>query len=241
VVVAVVGFNLLGPRSAGGVGGPGASPSPSPTASPSPTPTLEPLPTPTLASNIFTSDPIPVGTYPVTYDGLPLSVTVPVAGWKAQPGNAIGKGDFAAGTYAGIDFWLNAPDNVYSDPCAHTPLDPKPVGAAELAAAAAAIPGTTVVSGPTSVELGGHPAHYVELTISQDLACEPNDAWLWYDDSSGGPTGGWRWAEGTGTTYRLWIADIDGKVVFIDGYTLKDASPELGQELRDIVESITFG
>ena len=156
-------------------------------------------------------------------------------------GNSIGKGEYPRPDYIGIDFWLNAPENVYADPCAHTPLNPPPSAtAAGLAAAVAAVPVADLVSGPSSVDVGGRPAQHVVLTISEDIGCDPHDAWLWYDESSGGATGGWRWAEGLGATFRIWIIEVDGKLVWIDAYTLKGAGPAADQEIQQIIDSIKF-
>ena len=171
-----------------------------------------------------------------------MSFSLPASGWASGgEGNSIGKGEYPQRDYIGIDFWLNAPENVYADPCAHTPLSPPPSAtAAGLAAAVAAVPVTDLVSGPSSIEVGGRPAQHVVLTIKEDIDCDPHDAHLWYDESTGGATGGWRWAEGLGATYRVWIIDVDGKLVWIDAYTFKGAGPALDQEIQQVVDSIQF-
>ncbi len=235
VVVAVVGINLVPARDGVGGGGPSAPASPSP--SPSPSPSRSPSP----AAAFPPEGPLAIGAHAAVYDGVPLSFSVPASGWTSDGENSIGKGEYGQPDYAGIDFWLNAPENVYSDPCAHTPLSPPPsTTAAGLAAAVAAIPGTDLVTGPSNVDVGGRPAQHVVLTIREDLACDPHDAYLWYDESTGGATGGWRWAEGLGATYRIWTIDVDGTLVWIDAYTFKGADPEPGQEIQAIVDSIQF-
>jgi hypothetical protein len=237
-VVAVVGINLLAPRSDGGVGGPAASAAPSP----SPLPSPKPSPPPSPAADFPPEGPISAGTHRAVADGdLPFSFTVPTSGWRVDPGNSIGTGEYPQPDYIGIDFWLNAPDNVYTDACAHAPLDPAPSPTtAGLASAVAGVPYADLVSGPSSTVVGGHPAQQIVLTIKEDLACDPHDAYLWYDESSGGATGGWRWAEGLGATYRVWIIDVDGKPVWIDAYTFPRAKPELDQEIQGVIDSITF-
>lgn len=233
VVIAVIGFNLLPGRDTG-AGGIVASPSPSPSPTPPPSPS-------TPAAVFPTPGPLAIGTHAAIYDGVPLSFSVPATGWMSLEGNSIGKGEYGQPDYAGIDFWLNAPDNVYADPCAHTPLSPPPSAtAAGIAAAVAAVPGTDLVSGPSSIDVGGRPAQHVVLTIREDLGCEPHDAYLWYDESSGGAIGGWRWAEGLGATYRVWIIDVDGTLVWINAYTFKGADSEPGLEIQQIIDSIQF-
>lgn len=232
VVVAVVGFSLLPGRDTG-TGGTVASPSPTPTATPTPSPSASAAASPSPR-------PLTIGTHPAVVGGVPLSFTVP-AGWMSPRDGELGKGEYGEPDYIGIDLWPNAPDNVYADPCAHTPLSPPPSAtAAGIAAAVAAVPGTDLVSGPSSVDVGGRPAQHVVLTIREDIGCDAHDAYLWYDESTGGARSGWRWAEGLGATYRVWIIDVDGTLVWIDAYTFKGASPELDQEIQQVIDSIQF-
>ena len=78
------------------------------------------------------------------------------------------------------------------------------------------------------------------MTIREDLACEPKEAYLWYDEETGGATTGWRWAQALGSTIALWLFDVDGKTIWIDSQTFKGAGPEVGREIQEIVDSITF-
>jgi hypothetical protein len=78
------------------------------------------------------------------------------------------------------------------------------------------------------------------LTIKDEIGCEPHDAHLWYDESTGGAVGGWRWAEGLGATYRIWIIDVDGALVWIDAYTFKGAGPQNELDIQSIIDSIRF-
>ena len=231
VVVAVVGYSLL--PGTGGVGG-GPSPTPSPTAPPKPTPS------PTAAAAFPPEGPLAIGMHTAVLEGVPLSFSVPTSGWTSNPGS-INKNEYGRSDSLGINFWGSAPENVYADPCAHTPLSPQPSATAVgLAAAAAAIPGTDLVSGPSTIEVGGRPAQHVVFTIREDIGCDPTDAYLWYDESAGGATGGWRWAGALGATHQVWIIDVDGKLVWIDSETFKGAKPELDQEIQQIVDSIQF-
>ena len=234
VVVAVVGYRFL-PGNIG-PGDPTASRSPTP--SPLQSPPGAPSPGP--AAGFPAEGPLAVGTYAAVLDGVPLSFSVPTSGWTGT-GYSIEKGEYGQSDYVGIDFWPSAPENVYADPCAHTPMSPPPTAsAAGLAAAVMTVPVTEVVNGPSSVDIGGHPAQHVVLTIREIIDCEPHDAWLWYDESTGGATGGWRWAEGLGATYRIWIIDVDGTLVFIDAYTFKDADPQRRQDIQEVIDSIEF-
>ena len=234
VVLAVVAFQFL-PTSS--VGPPASSPTPAPTPTPVVTPRATSSPTPAAA--FPPEGPLQAGTYAAVRDGVPLSFSVP-SGWTSL-GDEIITGEYGGPDFVGIDFWRSAPDNVYADPCAHTPLSPPPsASAAGLAAAAATVPVTDVVRGPTSINVGGRPAQQLVLAIREDIDCEPHDAWLWYDESTGGATGGWRWAEGLGAEYRIWIIDVDGTLVWIDAYTFKNADAGLAQDIQEIIDSIVF-
>lgn len=230
VVVAVVGINLLPATSGAGGGGPAVSPSPTPRPSPSPTPEAD-FPAP---------GPLAVGTHRAILDGVPLSFSVPSSGWTSSAPFIV-KGEDGQPDAFDLLLWTSAPENVYADPCAHTPLRPPPSAtAAGLAAAVASIPGTDLVAGPSSIDVGGRPAQLVVLKIREDLGCDPKTAYLWYDESIGGASDGWRWAEALGATIRVWIVDVDGKRVWIDGESFKGAGPEVEQEIQQIVDSIKF-
>ena len=60
--------------------------------------------------------------------------------------------------------------------------------------------------------------------------------YLWYAPSEDNA----RYATELGSTIRVWIVDVDGAIVWIDGETYKGAGPEPGQEIQQIVDSIQF-
>ena len=237
VVLAVVAYQFL-PTSS--VGPPAAPPTTAPTPTATANPTPKPSPTPIQAA-FPPEGPLAAGPHAAVLDGVPLSFSVSASGWRSLGVSELARGEYPQPDYIGIDFWPSAPENIYSDPCAHTPLSPPPsASAAGLAAAAATTPVAELVSGPSSIEVGGRPAQHLVLTIGEDIGCEPHDAWLWYDESTGGATGGWRWAEGLGATYRIWIIDVDGTLVWIDAYTFKNADAGLAQDIQAIIDSIEF-
>jgi hypothetical protein len=227
VVVAVVGINLLPPSSEAGGGGPAVSPSPQQLPSPSPVAALPP------------DGPLAIGTYPGVLGGVPISFSIQTPGLSFDHGNAIGKGEYGQSDSLEIHFWSSSPENVYTDPCAHTPLSPPPSAtAAGLAAAVAAIPGTDLITGPSSVDVGGRPAQHVAFTIREDIGCDPKEFYLWYDESTGGASGGWEWAGRLGATHRVWIIDVDGRPLWINAESFKGAGPEIEQEIQQIVDSV---
>jgi hypothetical protein len=101
----------------------------------------------------------------------------------------------------------------------------------------ATLSGSVLVSGPSDITVGGHPAKFVVITIPEDAPCPggENGFYLWYESGANG-----RYASDLGVTMRVWIIDVDGTIVWIDGETYKGAGPEIGAELEQIVNSIQF-
>jgi hypothetical protein len=236
VVVAAVGSNLL--SAPGEVWrGPAVSPSPYPSSSP------RPRPSPTLEVAFPSAGRLSIGTHTAVLDGVPLSFSVPASDWSSNASDWISNGVFGidkstgvAPDRAGFIFWSDTPVGVFADPCAEVKSPPAGTSAADLAAAVAAIPGTDLVSGPTDVTVGGQPAKHVVLTVREDVDCIAESFYLWYAPRADLA----RYATELGSTIRVWIVDVDGAIVWIDGETYKGAGPEPGQEIQQIVDSIQF-
>lgn len=231
VVIAILGINLL-PRT--GFGGPSATATPSP--SHSDAASVRPS---TAPAGLPPAGPLAIGRHPMILAGVPLSLELSTTGWTSVGDFFLDKGNVTAGDYASMLLWPNsAPDNTYSDPCTRTELDP-PAGPsiADRAAAVAAVPGIELVSGPTEVTVGGHPAQRVVITIPSTIGCAANSFYLWYDAQD--PIGGRRYAT-AGSTIYTWIIDVDGTVLWVEGETLTAGGPERAQEIQEIVDSIQF-
>jgi hypothetical protein len=169
-------------------------------------------------------------------EGVPFSLSVPTSGWISNGDWGIDKSTGVGPDGAGFIFWGDTPVGVFADPCANSTSPPVGPSAADLAAAVAAIPGTDLVSGPSDVTVGGYPAKQVVLTIREDVDCDANSFYLWY-----APTPDFaRYATELGSTIRVWIVDVNGTPVWIDGETYKGAGPEPGQEIQKIIDSIQF-
>jgi hypothetical protein len=226
VVVAVVGINLLP-----GSGGAGASPTPSP----SPAPTLSPSPAAELPFPPEGS--LAVGRHSMTLNGLRLSLSLTTPGWTSNGAWGIENGQPGA-EGAGFILWPDGPPiGVFADPCGQVQAPPAGPSAADRAAAVATLPGSVLVSGASDITVGGHPAKYVVITIPEDAPCPggENGFYLWYESDANA-----RYATDLGVTMRVWIIDVDGTIVWIDGETYKGAGPEPGAELEQIVNSIQF-
>ena len=232
VVVAIVGINLL-PGNDGVGGDPGVSLSTSPAPSASLSPTATPSPSPS-ALEFFPDGTVSVGRHSMVRSGKTFTLDMPT-GWTAHDGFRI----YTQAGQAAFIFWSDAPTNVYADPCAQQPLDP-PAGdtPTELADAVSSIPGTDLVSGPSVVTVGGHPAMLVTIQVREDIDCAPDAFFLWYRESGGAADG--RWPDARGDTINVWIIDVDGTLVWIDGSWGVNTTPALHEEMRQIVDSVQF-
>ena len=247
VVVAVVGFNLLpGGSNVGGT--PTASPSapPSPTASQSAgaSNSVPPAPSP-IEGAIPPAGALKVGRHQFSQNGVAFSLEIAADGWNssgvavAPDGGHLQKGVQGDRDAAWLLLW--SIDGVYSDPCGGLAAPPVSPSAADLADAVATLAGTELVAGPTDVTVGGRAAKHVEITIPEDIGCAPSEFRLWYDDvTCDGAAPCWRWASSLGETNSVWIVEVDGKHVWIEAETYKEATPEIQAEVQAIIDSLQF-
>jgi len=170
----------------------------------------------------------------MTLNGVRLSLAVATPGWISNGSWGFDKG-LVTPTGAGFIFWpAGPPIGVYADPCGHVKAPPAGPSIGDLAAAVAALPGGVLVSGPSDVTIDGHPAKFVVINMPEAASCAPNSFDLWYSATDN------RYATEFGQTMRVWILDVGGSIVWIDGETYKGAGPEIGAELEQIVSSIQF-
>jgi hypothetical protein len=202
--------------------------------------TPRPSASPTPAGVVPTEKLVPSGDllptrYSRTVEGVPFSFSVPTYGWEPFGSLLVSKSSVGPQDAEAVIFWTGFPDGTYADPCGL--LSGPPAGsAADLAAAVATAPGTELVTGPSDVVVGGRAAKHVVLTVRKDVGCDPGFFYNWKAQ-----TGGAMWVgTGLGDTIWVWIVDVDGKLLFIEGETNKNAGPELEHEIQQIVESIRF-
>jgi hypothetical protein len=235
LAVAIVGINLLPGRNGGvgggGGGGPTPSPSPSPATSPSRSPASSPSPVPEIV--IPPEGDLAIGQHSFALNGVPFTIEIPTTGWTSNGRFAVDRGTFPETYVGGFILWNQPATANFADPCTRTQGPRVGPTAADLAEAVASVPGTTA-TGPTDVTVGGHPAKLVVVEIPDTAACDAQDFYLWGDYLGG------RYATEFGSTIRVWIVDVDGRLVQLDGESMPDAPPEFGQELQQIIDSIEF-
>ena len=217
LVVAIVGYSLLP-----ALDGAGSVPSPTPS--------------PTAALAFPRGGTLAAGRYPMILDGHALSLEIATPGWSSNGSWGFDKG-IVGPDGASFIFWpKETPIGVYADPCKQVKAAEAGPSIASLAEAVAGAPWASLVSGPTDVTVGGYPAKQVVITIPEDPSCSggPSQFYLWHSASDG------RYVTAWGDTLRVWIVDVDGSTVWIDGETHAGASPDLGAEMQRIINSVTF-
>jgi hypothetical protein len=228
VAAAVVVASVTAIRLLPGSGGPGS-------VTPTPSPTAPPIEL-TRTELDQTLDP---GRYRVSGTfAVPFSIMFP-AGWGMR---SLVEGDvsFRRTLPANGAPWVNVdlPEGLFVDPCqaAGGPVD-APSTVDGVVAALTTMVGFT--PGPvTDVEVGEFAGKAVTLVNSIDTDTA---------GCSGGPMlpmwtirGGSEAATNGGATERLWVLDVRGTIVIIDGETFAGTPSNAIEEIGPIVDSITF-
>ncbi len=222
--------------SFGGVGGPPAT-----TAAP-PAATTQP------SASMPSAGDLAALTHSVTVDGFSFSFRVPpprlTIGWDTFGSLLVSKSIAGPQGAEAIVFWAGFPDGTDADPCINAPFEGWT--AEDVAAFVSAAPGTELVAGPTDVTVGGYPAKHVVVVVRADEGCDPGFFYNWKAQ-----TGGTMWGSiEPGDTIRVWIVNVDGRLLFVAGETHQDLTPgvplsevaqaRLEQEIQQIVDSIMF-
>jgi hypothetical protein len=228
LVVAVIGYRFLPAANVGG------QPSPSPTTAPAATapigsaaPTGRPAPFPSAG-------PLGLGRHQFTLENVSFTVEIATPGWSGDGEVFIGKGTEGEPTGSSVLFWPEDPEFVYVDSCGEKAAAPVGPDAADIAAAIAGMSQLELVSGPTSMTLDGNPAQHVVVRVPDQIPCAANDFYLWGNSTVS------RYATTADSTYWVWIIDVDDTRIQIDAESYAGAAPNVGEELKAIVESIRF-
>jgi hypothetical protein len=179
---------------------------------------------------------LPVGQHTLNAEGVPFSFRVPTSGWWRSGDLYISKSTVGPQGAEATIYWTSISEGAYAEPCRQ--WWGSPVGSmAEFATNASIQGGTELITGPSDVTLGGYHAKHVVFTVREDVGCNPGFFYTWRD-VDGGPF----WAStDVGDTIRVWIVDVDGTRLYIEGDTHKYAGSDLEREIHQIVRSIRFG
>jgi hypothetical protein len=186
---------------------------------------------------------LPVGRYPLTVAGVALSIAVSEengdgnTGWGSNGAFYVSRDiKGSQGAEAAI-LWTSFPDGPYPLPCFD--ILPRSAGssAGDLAAAVAAAPPVADSStGPLDVTVGGLPAKYVSFIVGEDRGCDPGFFFRWPARYGGALWGPAR----TGDTISVWIVDVQGVLLVIEGMSTTEADAALRAELQMFIDSIEF-
>jgi hypothetical protein len=134
--------------------------------------------------------------------------------------------------------------NIYADPCQWTRFDP-PVGPTvdDLVAALEQVPAFEVTP-PRDVTVDGYDGKYLEFTFDpyDEAACQQGKFGLWDDtglpNTDGSPH--W-WAQGPEQTTRVWILDVAGTRLVLEGFYHPDTPADHRAAIDEIISSIEVG
>ncbi len=201
---------------------------------------IDPVPNAEPLADVGPAGALPIGRHSLSVDGVPFSFSVPgnvyQRGWFRYRSTYISMDSTGSQGAEAVIYWTGFPDSADMDPCPNLLGLPRDASADTIATRMASAPGTELVSGPTDVIVGGHPAKHVVLTVRESFGCDPGFFVTW-DPAAGGP--GW-WDTSVGDAIKAWIIDVNGKLFIVVGETTTDASAKLVQEVEDIVNSIRF-
>jgi hypothetical protein len=227
VVVAAVALSFYGNRT--GVGGP-ASPSPSPT--PSPTATVAvPSPSPTPEGLL------PEGPHVLLNEGsVSMTVTIAAPDWYGPGSGLLAKGDAGMIVFAGEDLY------VYGDPCHWSTTRPaRPSTTVDAFVAAMSAQKSRDATTPGDVTVGEYAGKSITLHVPDDAdfaKCDQGTFGSWGIAST--DQSPFRYQQGPGQIDKLWVLDVDGKLVVIDIAYARGTPQTVIDELEAIVESATF-
>jgi len=187
---------------------------------------------------------VPSGTYAVAINGTTIPALVPVI--RVPPGYTgrgfavtAGTGDkglAVAPDARGLSFW--EVQSVFNNPCkaGKHGVDPGPT-VADLARALAAQP-LRAGSDPVPVTVAGYHGLYVETSVPAHIdfsKCQDG-----YFDSWIGTGNHGRFQQGPGQRDSLWILDVDGYRLLIDGEHMPGATQAQIDEIKGMVKTLTF-
>jgi len=238
VVALAIGIQLLGPPAPGGVGG-------APSATPSPTPG------PSVAAPSSAPEGLlPEGSHVLsdggTIDGLPtlpITVTIPAPDWYGEPGDRIlTKNDnSAAPNGAGMIVFFGEL-YVYGDPCEWSTTRPDaPATTVDELVSALAAQASRDATAPVDITLGGYAGKSITLHVPDDAVfseCDRDTFGSW--GVPGADLTPFRYHQDPGQIDEVWAVDVDGVLTVIDWAYYAGTPTEHVDELRAIIESITF-
>jgi hypothetical protein len=180
-----------------------------------------------------------------------ITVTVPATGWSDPDGGWAmewGADGFDAPGGAGIIAFPGADKKffVYGDPCAWRRTRPDvPATTVDEIVAALASQASRGASQPEKISVDGYPGKKITLHIPDDVVVRGGDQFKGCDNDSFATLGvagedpalG---VQGQGEIDEVWVLDVNGSIVLLDGGYYPQTPQDTVDELHDILSSATF-
>lgn len=243
VAAVLVGINVLGSPS--NVGGPGPNPNADSTLAPTPSPSIEPSVEPSVASGL------PEGPHVlVEGSGVQVGITVTIDAplWDGERGGGILIQADNVDPPDGVGLIVfPGPDDeyyVYGDPCDWVSTTPTtPATTVDEMVDALANQALRQASEPEDITVDGHAGKRIILTMADGMdfdACDDGHFGLFGEPGGSTSDDLWRYSQGPGQIEELWIVDVDGTLVVMDGVYYADSVQDAVDEMRAILASATF-
>jgi hypothetical protein len=235
IAVLLVGAQLFGGSDGTNTGG-------EPTTTPTAELTATPEPSPSVAAGL------PEGPHLLwETEGVAITVTIAAPRWEAEPNQGYlcwtGATDICAGPPdgAGIIAFADPGYYVYGDPCnwSSTRPDTAATTVDELVDALAN-QASREASAPEDITVDGYAGKKIILNMADEVAdidaCDEGQFAL-FGVPAEDPA---RFSQGVGQVEELWIVDVDGLIVVLDGGYYADTPQNAVDEVRALLASATF-
>ena len=173
-----------------------------------------------------------------------ISVTVPAPGWSGPPGQWVmewGPEGFDSPAGAGIiAFVVDKKFYVYGDPCDWRNTRPvAPATTVEELVAALSNQASRRPSAPEKITVGGYSGTKIILHVADDARFRDCDEGTFSTLGVAGEDPA-LWAQGRGEIDEIWIVDVDGSIVLLEGGYYAHTPQHAVDELHAILSSATF-
>lgn len=174
-----------------------------------------------------------------------ITVTVPSADWSGPPGQWAMEwlpAGFDPPNGAGIiAFVVDKKFYVYGDPCEWRSTRPEaPATRVDELVAALASQASRNPSAPEEITVGGYSGKKITLHVPDDLRFKNCDGGTFSTLGVAVDRQPHLWAQGRGEIDEIWIVDVHGRIVLLEGGYYPDTPKHVVDELHGILSSATF-
>jgi hypothetical protein len=227
-VAALIGINAIGTPS--NVGGPG------------PDPTVESTPLPEPSPSDDAGLPRLITYTPGA--GVDITMTVAAPGWEGDDILQWGENGADAPDGAGMISFAGPEFYVYGDPCAWSSTIPEtPATTVDEVIDALANQASREASAPEDLTVDGYAGKRIILRMAEGVdftACEEGFFALLGESRGATVDDLGRYSQDPGQIEELWVVDVGGSIVVMDGVYYPDTMPSVVDELRAILASAIF-